>query len=70
MLNQYVGFSTTNNQKDDKDKIKEIEDLILRALKRCEKMIFHKLQFKDILTFKRKQTIEFEIGSSNEDNLR
>ena len=30
-------------------------------------MIFHKLQFKDILTFKGKQTIEFEIGSSNED---
>ena len=34
VLNEYVGFSTTNKQKDDKDKIKEIEDLILKGVKK------------------------------------
>lgn len=34
VLNHYVGFSTTKNQRDDKDKIKEIEDLILKGVKK------------------------------------
>ena len=34
VLNEYVGFSTTNKQKGDKDKIKEIEDLILKGVKK------------------------------------